>query len=187
MDLQTQGNKTILIDLDDVLTDMVSEWVRWLNILFNLSVDYRQIKDWNMSLTYPTLANEEIFKPLNSEGFWKKVHTRTDAIKYVKKLYDECYNIYIVTATKPHLMEYKMKYCINPYFPYIDDNHIIISSNKQMIKGDVLIDDNPNNLVGGEYKKILFNKSHNVNDRDNPDFHCADDWEEVYKIIKEIL
>ena len=56
-----------------------------------------------------------------------------------------------------------------------------------MIKGDVLIDDNPNNLVGGEYKKILFNKSHNVNDRDNPEFHCADDWKEVYKIIKEIL
>ena len=187
MDLEARENKTILIDLDDVLTDMLVIWVDWLNHFNQLDVKLEDIKEWDMSIPFPTLTKEQIFFPLQHREFWQCVHTRHDAREYVKKLFDEGYNIYIVTATRPHLMQYKMQYCIEPFFPYIDYFHIITCYDKQMIKGDVLIDDCPANLIDGDYEKILFSRPANENQADPSLFHIADGWEEVYKIIHKIF
>lgn len=179
--------KTILIDLDDVLTNMLDTWVDWLNHFNKLDVKVEDIKQWDMSIAFSTLTQEQIYFPLQQREFWQCVCTRSDAREYVKRLFDEGYNIYIVTSTRPHLMQYKMSYCIEPFFPYIDYEHIITCYNKQMIKGDVLVDDYPNNLIDGDYEKILFSRSHNENQADSSLFHIARDWEEVYKIIHKIL
>ena len=45
-----------------------------------------------------------------------------------------------------------------PDFP---QENIIISSEKQYIKGDVLLDDNPKHLIGGDYFKLLFTTPEN--------------------------
>lgn len=71
-------------------------------------------------------------------------------------------------------------------FPFLDWEHIIITSNKQMVRGDVLIDDGPHNLVGGEYFKILFDRPHNRSfDHVANDTLRVSTWEEIDKVIHE--
>lgn len=76
---------------------------------------------------------------------------------------------------------------IERFFPFIDWEHIIIATNKQMIKCDVLVDDGPHNLRFGEYIPILFDANHNKSFK-NEDYGIQRvyNWEQAYNLIKEL-
>lgn len=187
MALAVQETKTILIDMDDVMTDLLTPWVEYLNEKHNLSVYTQDITAWDMSQFFPSLSKEEIYQPLDEEDFWKTVKPHEGAVYHINKLCEE-YKVYIVTATSLNNIKYKVDHIIKPYFPFINPRNIIVSNNKQMISGDVLIDDNINNLLGGKYDKILFSRPHNYTylSKDYP-IVIADGWEDCYKKIHKIL
>ena len=61
---------------------------------------------------------------------------------------------------------------------------MIITGRKQMIRGDVLIDDGIHNLEGGQYRKILFTAPHNrFYDAEANGMTRVTTWEEVVAII----
>lgn len=73
-------------------------------------------------------------------------------------------------------------------FPFLDTNHIIIAHNKQMVRGDVLIDDGPHNLVNGQYFRILFDAPHNRGFNEKKyGMYRAVGWEQVYQLIHDNL
>lgn len=47
------------------------------------------------------------------------------------------------------------------YFPMFTWDDVIITAHKQLINGDVLVDDGVHNLVGGSYEKLLMDAPHN--------------------------
>ena len=73
------------------------------------------------------------------------------------------------------------------YFPYLKWENVIIASRKQMIRGDILIDDGVHNLVGGDYIRILMNAPHN-SDFDEKAYGMTRvyGWEEIYAMITEM-
>ena len=179
---------TILIDIDDVLNNLCQSWIKWLNDKHKTDVKYEDIIAWDMQTAFPDLTNEQIYAPFSSDKFWKTVTPRFDAIKYVSILFNEGYNIYLCTSTYYKNIVPKYEYIIQKYFPYIDWKHVIIAANKQMIKADILIDDGIHNLEGGSYAKILMTAPHNVNyDTVSHNMYRADDWEQVYEIIHNIV
>ena len=61
---------------------------------------------------------------------------------------------------------------------------MIVTGRKQMVRGDVLIDDGVHNLEGGAYRKILFTAPHNRSyDAEANGMTRADNWDEVVRII----
>lgn len=103
-------------------------------------------------------------------------------------MYDEKNTIKIVTASHHRTVHAKCDYCILKYFDFLDWNDIIICSNKQLIKGNILIDDNINNLIGGEYKPILFTAPHNKNiGNELLNIPRVDNWKDCYDLIKSYL
>ncbi len=63
--------------------------------------------------------------------------------------------------------------------------HYSTRPNKQLVKGDILIDDNPHNLVGGEYIPILFDRPHNHDKAHG--ITRAQTWEEVKNTIRRCI
>lgn len=64
---------------------------------------------------------------------------------------------------------------------------MIITANKQMIRGDVLIDDGVHNLEGGSYKKILMTAPHNRNyDAEANGMIRVSNWTEIEKSIFDL-
>ena len=60
--------------------------------------------------------------------------------------------------------------------------------NQQMVRGDVLIDDGPHNLVNGQYFRILFDAPHNRGFNEKKyGMHRAVGWEQAYQLIHENL
>lgn len=181
---------TILVDMDDVLENLVDTWVSVLNSRHDLHVKQDDIVEWDMSKAFPTLTKEEIFAPFNMEGFWKLMKPVNGSQTYIKMLQDEGHEIYVVTSTHYNFIAMKMKHIIEKWFPSIPYNHVIIAYKKQMIKGDVLVDDYIQNLIGGEYKKLLFDASHNRSFSDEAltdyDITRVVGWDEAYKAIKAL-
>lgn len=156
------SSKTILVDMDDTATWLLPIWVKYLNQKYNLNVNWRDIKEWDMALAFTTLTREQIYEPLATEEIWDKVTPRDGAVDNLTWLYDAGYEIYICTSTDYRNIKPKYEKVICKYFPFIDWRHMIIASNKQMINADFIIDDAPHNLIGGNQKhKILISMPHN--------------------------
>ena len=176
--------KTILVDMDDTVTWLLPIWVSILNEKHNLCVDWRDIKKWDMSIPFPTLTKDQIYAPLMTEEIWDKVIPRGDSEFQLKLLYEEGYDIYICTTTDYRNVRPKYEKVIKKYFPFIDWGHMIITSNKQMIMGDFIIDDAPHNLIGGcQSHKILIDMPHNQ-DCDEKGIVRFSNWESIRNYIE---
>lgn len=174
----------ILIDIDDTINCLCASWCNWLNSRYGTAVNPKDITQWDISKFFPNLTKEQVYGPLHNEFFWTTVEPREDAVKYVKKLFDEGYDIYLCTSTDYRNVRVKYESIVSKYFAYIKWKNVIVAHNKQMIKADFLVDDGVHNLVGGDYTKILMAAPHNQNyDTRNEGIFRANDWEDVYNII----
>lgn len=178
---------TILVDLDETVWDLLDVWTKKLRDRFDVEVYPENVTEWDMSRIYPTLTAEQIYAPLTEEDTWKTVKPFDDAIIYLQILKEEGNAIFFLTTSRPKTLSMKIELLLKKYFPFISEDNVISASRKQMVWGDVLIDDNPRNLIGGMYRGILFTSPHN---RDFPEslygLKRANNWSEVYDLCHKI-
>lgn len=177
----------ILIDMDDVLINLHEAWVPALNKTFGTNVNVEDITDWDMTLFFPNLTTRQIFSPLSDSDFWYSVKPKEGAVEYVKRLRDDGYQIYVCTTSYYKTLREKMDGALFRYFDYLSWSDVIVTSDKQMINADFLIDDGTHNLVGGKYKKILMDMPHNRKFRERSHgIVRMHNWEEIYNYIKGV-
>ena len=176
---------TILVDMDDVLEQLVEGILRYVNTRYGTSVSPEDITEWNLARAFPGLTREMVYSPEYDENFWKTVEPMPGADRILRKLLDEGHEIYVVTATEYETLKQKMDDLLFRWYPYLDWSHVIIAANKQMIRGDVLIDDGPHNLTGNGIRKILFDRPHNRSfDEKSVGAVRVKDWDEIYAEIR---
>ncbi len=175
---------TVLVDMDDTLTDLLGAWVNYLNIQYGLNVDPNSITDWDIARFFPSLTKEQVMRPINDGKLWMFVKPKPHAAEYLRKLLDDGHRVMVVTASEYETLAVKMNLVLFKYFPFLSWNDVIITSSKQMIRGDVLVDDGVHNLVGGSYAKILVTAPHNRSfDAKKNQMQRAAGWEEIYRMI----
>lgn len=178
---------TILFDADDTAENLLECWVNTLNQRYGTSVNKDEITEWDMTLAFPTLSQEEVFSPLYEDDFWQQVTPLPGCVEYLQRLIDDGHELYMVTATDYRTCRAKIDRLLE-IFPFLSQDHIIICDHKQMIRGDILIDDAPHNLIGGRYRKILMSAPHNRDfNAAAHDIYRADSWDAVYSIIKSFV
>lgn len=153
---------TILFDADDVVEDLCGRWVSFVNQCYGTHVSPEDITDWNIGSFFPTLTRDQVYGVLTSPEMWRGIEPIPGAAETLGRFRDEGHQLYMVTATDYRTPPDKFER-IFEFIPWLDWKHVIVTSNKQLVKGDVLIDDGPHNLVGGDYMKLLFDRPHNRN------------------------
>ena len=177
---------TILVDMDDTIEQLLKAWVQRANEKYGRNVTLDDIKEWNVAAPYPGVTKKEIYGVTYEPGFWSSVEPMPGAAEALKHFMDEGHEVYIVTATEIEHVEEKMKGLLFRYFPFLSWEQVIITCRKQMIRGDVLIDDGIHNLEGGEYKKIMFTAPHNRHyDAEGNGMIRVHTWDEVVRIIDQ--
>ena len=175
---------TILVDMDDTIEQLLKAWVSRANEKFGRKVTLDDITDWNVAKPYTGLTRKQIYDVTFERGFWETVEPMPGAAEALKHFMDEGHEVYIVTATEPEHVEEKMNGLLFRYFPFLSWDQVIITSRKQMIRGDVLIDDGIHNLEGGSYMKIMFTAPHNRDyDAEGNGMIRVHTWPEVVRII----
>ncbi len=178
---------TILVDMDETISGLLDAWTGCLKGRYGIGVCRDDIKDWDMQKAYPELSKEQIYAPLLEESLWESVEPLPGAAHYIKKLMDEGHDIVIVTASHYDSIRMKMRNVLLRHFPFVPYENVIITSRKQMVMGDVLVDDYPGNLIGGSYRGILFDAPHNRKfEEEKYGIIRAKSWDDVYSILKSI-
>lgn len=179
----------LLVDVDDTIIDTVPAWCDWLNRKYKLNVNSQHILDWDIASYYRYfgLSKKQVFAPLYKPRFWRTVTPKQDADKYLRWLNCET-KLYLCTDSNLGTIKSKMEYVIDRYFSFLNWRQVIITPDKSLINGDILIDDKPDNLIDGAYKKILMTAPHN---KDYATLHhgmCrVNNWAEAYKAIRKII
>ena len=175
---------TILVDMDDTIEQLLKAWVKRANEKFGREVTLDEITGWNVAAPYTGLTRKQIYDVTYEPGFWSSIEPMPGAAEALKHFMDEGHEVYIVTATEPEHVEEKMKDLLFRYFPFLSWQQVIITGRKQMIRGDVLIDDGIHNLEGGKYRKILFTAPHNrLYDAERNGMIRVSSWDEITEVI----
>ena len=177
----------IFVDMDDVLVNLLDEWLIHLNSYRGVTPKTKEdIDSWNMHNHYPTLTDAQLYGCLSDAEFWKRVQPVKGAYEYLKKLVDEGNEIYVATSSYPLSFWVKTEYCLFKHFDFLTPQNVICINNKALLKGDLLFDDYHENLRRFRGIKVLRDKPYN-RDCDESCFHFRiNDWEELYNIIEEI-
>ena len=173
--------------MDDTIAGLVEAWVSYLNSHYGTKVSTQDITDWNIKDFFPDISMDDVYGALEDEELWKMVRPKDEAIYYVKKLIDDGHRVYILTSSYYKSIVQKMEHVLFKYFPYITWNDVIIAHDKQMVRGDILIDDGVHNHEGGNHIGILMDAPHNKwFDATANGITRMKTWKEIYRFICDI-
>lgn len=177
---------TVLCDLDDVLWDLKKPWIAHVNEKFGTCVQVNDITDWEIQQFFPSLTLEEVYSPLFAPGFWETLQPTQNAGEFISKLKEDGHTVKVVTASFFENVPAKMLRLFS-LFPMFSQEDIIITTDKQIIKGDVLLDDGVHNLIGGDYVKLLYDLPHNQRcDCDALGIHRVSTLKQAYQLIRQL-
>lgn len=178
---------TILVDMDDTIEDLCSAWVGYLNDTYGTSVSADDITEWDMTLFFPTLSSKQVYGALLKKKLWERVKPLPGAPEFLEQLIVDGHQVVIVTASHPHTVGVKLNNVLFRYFPFLTQKDVIVASKKQLVLGDIMIDDAPHNLIGGTYKGFLMTAPHNRNyDAEANGFIRVSSWPQIYQIIRRM-
>ena len=167
----------VLFDMDDCINGFTQHLIDVYNERTGSNVKVEDIKEWDLA-KYIGEYGMSIFR---EEGFFEDIPEKKSATKTLKKLIESAdYDVYIITACGTNQeLEEKYKW-FDKYLPEFNKDRIIKCKEKEIIHGDVLIDDNIENLrkCAPYMKCIIFDTPTNRN--------CTDDFPRV-KSLKEVV
>ncbi|MBR0468375.1 MAG: hypothetical protein IJJ16_01550 [Mogibacterium sp.] len=177
----------ILIDMDDTIELLMEAWLRVINERYGYSTRMEEVTEWDVAAAFPDLTWEQVYCVPDEPGFWGTVSPMEGAPEAIRRFMDAGHEVYIVTATTYKTITEKMDDLLFRWFPYISWDQVIITNHKQLIRGDVLIDDGVHNLEGGDYVKILMTAHHNLDyDAEANGMIRVSSWDEIEDIIWDL-
>ena len=177
----------ILVDADGGLEDLSQKWVLYLNEKYGTTVRYEDLTEWDMTAAFPSLSREQVYEIDVAEEIYSRLEPIPGAPEAVRRLLDDGHRIYVVTTTPYQAVKAKLERAIFRYYPFLSWKNIIITADKHLIRGDVLIDDGVHNLLGGDFRKILVTAPYNAEfDAEANGMIRVGSWEEIYRAVSAI-
>lgn len=172
------------IDFDGVINSMVETWIEWLNREHGYSVKVDEVTSWELHGQYPKLSGTDFFAPLFTPEFWDEVPIKKDAPEVIERLLAEGHEIYVVTSSHYKTLPYKLKKCLFAHFPKLTEENVIITYNKSLIRCDLLVDDNLQNLINYPGGRVLFDAPYNRGpEADAMVDYRVGSWKELYMLV----
>ncbi len=169
INLYYMNMKTILIDLDGPVANFEKGFVERWKVKFP-NENYIPIEERKMFYLvkeYPQDQKEKVESIILEEGFFSSLEPTEGSIESIKEIQNAGHKIFFCTAgiydNKNCLTEKKL--WVENYFGHDLARTIVFTKDKTVIRGDYLIDDNPNIIMGEyipEWELILFDQPFNI-------------------------
>lgn len=145
--------RTIAVDMDGVLYDLLTPWLSEYNEIFNDDLSPEQVKTYELS-QYTKCDRESLCYILEREDFWDSIVLYDGVYESIERL---CKNknidLVIATATSYKTAVPKFQKLFQ-LLPMLNEKNLVITSRKELLDVDILIDDWENNL-----KKLAVSKN----------------------------
>jgi len=171
--------KDVLLDVDGIIRDMVTTSIQIYKEFYNVRdrTKYNDIKVYDMSVAMPGITDFYKFFTEHGSYIFGEAKPYKGAIEFVKQL-DEIANIHIVTNQVKGTEKHTLRWIEQWKIPY---NSLHFAKNKNIVKGDYLIDDYTNNLEGFSGTPVCLTRPWN-SDYEGVKF---DTFSEIIKYIRD--
>lgn len=181
--------KTLMIDMDQVITD--SLFIDLINEFLGTNYKLNDFKNYYLQDVIRD-KKEEFWNFVKDRSFYEGATLFEGCYEVLEKL-NKKYDVYIVTAYLWNdVIDVSGDNLRNKYYylremlPFISPNKYIFTTNKNLLKFDIRIDDKLENISGAD-TKILFTAWHN---RDLSDDELrsknvirVNNWDDIEKIL----
>lgn len=181
--------KVLLLDQDGIITNFDPYILELYTKRFNADIDWKSPGKYlgDFQILREDLIDLKLFESILEEpNFFIDLPLIKGAKKSITEL-NKYFDIYIVTS--PILTPfccYEKQIWINTHFPFLQDK-VIITSNKELIKGDIFIDDRMQNIERWKKnnpKGLTGTLDYNWTNREVTD-KIFKNWEEIEKFLIE--
>jgi 5'-nucleotidase len=138
--------KTLLIDMDSVICDLMTEWHRRYNLDYNDDLAVHRLECWKSEKYVKPECGTKVYDYLDEPGLFLHLQPYANAIHVLERLHTK-YEILVVTSSRTYAFTEKELW-VERYLPFIGRKNLIFTHRKEMIRGDLLFDDAPHNLKG---------------------------------------
>lgn len=180
----------VAYDFDGVLNNLPEAWTNYLNSVFYDNTSEAktvELKYYDMCRNFPNISYSSIMWPLCSSEFWKTVELEPGAKEALEILQvRQDVEVFIVTSTSAESWTTKYEYCFKRLLPDFPVDNIILTSRKDLINCNILIEDNPEFLRGFKGTKILLDKSYNSSVK-NDSFKHFKNHDDIIEFIKSFV
>lgn len=177
----------VRVDVDGVVADLNSEWLRLINAEHGCNVGYEDLLSWEMDQYLPPAAAADYVKWLHMPGLYNRVKPFPGAVEGVQGLRDAGYRVAFVTSSTStgagEKMEWLKTHGFLPKEEYIPRDYVSAHDKSLVAPGSFLIDDGPHNLVD-EPNGIVFDQPWNREITTHP---RVMNWTEVLPTINRIV
>ncbi len=144
-DERSETMKTLLIDMDSVICDLMSEWHRRYNHDYDDNLSVEKLECWRSEDYVKNECGDKIYEYLDQPGLFLQLKPLPHAIEVLERL-SSMYDVMIVTSSRTYAYTEKEQW-VEKHLPFIGKRNLIFSHRKEMIRGDLLFDDAPHNLI----------------------------------------
>src|SRR3990167_3803082 len=183
---KSDRKKDILVYLDGVLVNLLDYWLQIYNYETDDKVTPDMVTEWEISkfVKYP----DKFSKILNRCFFFLEAPPNKDAVEWFTKLLDENkFRITIVTQAPidAPTASFDKRQWMKKWFPKFNAHNMIFAHHKYMIKGDMIIDDNPVHLEKADQNiiTVVFDQLYNKGIK--ADYRVST-WKEFYELVNEL-
>lgn len=177
----------IAIDMDNVLCNLQEVAVNLFNKRYNTNYTLEDFTDYDVARNLP--KNEAVLmKTMYGEhNLYSNIKPLPGAQNAIEKLINAGHQVYIVSDIIPKTYIEKVDW-IKFYFPQIDEAHIIAMKHKYLLRCDVMIEDNLQNLLAKPYyERICFDYAWNRQVSDYAyGIHRVHSWNEILDVINKL-
>nr|WP_297917950.1 5'(3')-deoxyribonucleotidase [uncultured Allomuricauda sp.] len=166
----------LFVDMDEVIADTYKAHVDLYNSDFGASLTLEECQGREVWQCVPEEHQQSIRKHAYTVGFFKDLPVVENSQETLEQL-NQKYELYIASAAMqfPNSLKEKSDW-LDEHFPFIPWQRRILCGDKQILKGDILIDDRSYNLKRFTGRSILFTSPHNVN---TTGLERGDSWLEI--------
>ena len=173
--------RKLAVDIDNTIWDLITPWITYYNNMFEDNINYKDIVKYDFFDITKNATKEQVLDILSLDGFWDSVVPYETSKEYLSKLNTE-YDLYIVTSTS-YKTSYKKFERFFGLFNFLREDQLIISSHKDIINVDIIVDDFINHLSGDNHIKFLIDQPYNQDVDDGPIIR-VENLKQVYEYLQ---
>lgn len=169
-------NNIILADVDDVVANLVEEWIALYNEAANDNVTPTMVTDWDISNFVKPDWKSEIYNILRMPDLYDNVKPVEGALDGVKRLIAGGYRVVYVTAPIIETAGAKYFWLQKNGFPIVQEDYVE-AKDKSLIRGNFMLDDGVHNIEATcAPDALLFTRPWNEG---YEGYHRVNNWKEI--------
>lgn len=133
----------IFLDSDEVLMNFMDPLLEKYNAYYGVNVKPTDITSWEINNSLP--KGTDVYPFMKEPSFFKDLEPYPFACELIQKLMDDGHEVFIATASlEESIMD---KYAsFKKHFPQVKFEQILMIKRKDLLQGDILLDDGLHNI-----------------------------------------